>query len=207
MGTVEVRLRTALARQFARRKALLDGGAHPVGWKVGAGRAERIGGQVIGYLTSATCLPTADTYRPEPGEQTHADAEIAVVIGADGTVAGYAAAVELCDLRGSDDEADTIVEHNVFHRAYTLGPVAQVRAAETGRLLVNGECRAEAPVPGDLPERVERVAELLAAMGEQLRPDDRIITGSVVQVPVAPGDAVRAEFAVGVADLVIRPRV
>ena len=37
-------------------------------------------------------------------------------------------------------------------------------------------------------------ARLLGAMGERLEAGDRIITGSVVQVPVRPGDRVTADL-------------
>jgi len=37
-------------------------------------------------------------------------------------------------------------------------------------------------------------APALAAVGERFEPGDRVITGSVVQVPVQPGDEVTADF-------------
>jgi 2-keto-4-pentenoate hydratase len=38
------------------------------------------------------------------------------------------------------------------------------------------------------------VAELLGAVGERLQADDRLITGSVVRIPIEPGDEVVADL-------------
>jgi 2-keto-4-pentenoate hydratase len=43
--------------------------------------------------------------------------------------------------------------------------------------------------------QADAVASSVAALGEQLREGDRIITGSVVQAPVAPGSHVVATSA------------
>ena len=42
--------------------------------------------------------------------------------------------------------------------------------------------------------RVGAAGRLLATMGERLQPGDRLITGSVVQVPMRPGDRVPADL-------------
>ena len=63
-----------------------------------------------------------------------------------------------------------------------------------GRLVVNGEVRAEDRAAGGYGELVRSVAALLGAMGEGLRAGDRLITGSVVQVPVRAGDDVVADL-------------
>ncbi|GAB3562308.1 hypothetical protein GCM10027445_02650 [Amycolatopsis endophytica] len=193
MEPVDQRLREALRVQFAERDTLMRRGAVALGWKVGASRRERLGGSVIGHLTSATRLRSGDEYRPGPGEATYADAEVAVAIAPGGVIAGYGVALELCDLAGTDEPA-VIVARNVFHRAFALGPFAPELTAPVGQLLLDGRLAAEAPVPADLSSRVERVAELLAAMSEELRTGETIITGSVVQVAVAPGQEVRAGF-------------
>jgi 2-keto-4-pentenoate hydratase len=41
---------------------------------------------------------------------------------------------------------------------------------------------------------VRAVAALLGAMGERLREGDRMIMGSIVQIPVEPGDEVIADL-------------
>jgi len=46
----------------------------------------------------------------------------------------------------------------------------------------------------DIAEKVAAAAEILAAVGEAFAPGDLVITGSVIQVPVVPGDRVEADL-------------
>jgi 2-keto-4-pentenoate hydratase len=59
--------------------------------------------------------------------------------------------------------------------------------------VVDGDVRASAAVRVDVGEVVVTIARLLAAAGEQLRRGDWILTGSITQVPVEPGETVAAE--------------
>jgi len=59
---------------------------------------------------------------------------------------------------------------------------------------VNGRVRDAGLWPDDLSARIAQAAELLGAIGEHFQGGERIITGSIVQVPVAIGDEVDAEF-------------
>jgi 2-keto-4-pentenoate hydratase len=119
-----------------------------------------------------------------------------VELGEDGAVTGFAAALELVDLARIDDELDSIVATNLFHRAYVLSPsLPHLPEALEAAVRVNGELRGSAPASRPAEEAVARAAELLGAAGERLEPGDRIITGAVVQVPVRAGDAV--EVALG----------
>jgi 2-keto-4-pentenoate hydratase len=45
-----------------------------------------------------------------------------------------------------------------------------------------------------LTAQLDRWRATLAAVGERLQPGDRLITGSVVQAPVRPGDRVTADL-------------
>ena len=207
MSEIDSRLASALAVQLDGWRETLRSGAARVGWKVGVGDRERIGGgPVIGHLTSATQLEPGSAYRAAGDADLHADAEVALELGCDvdpdadagaahAAIAGYGAALELVDL-GEPGDAEAIVAANVFHRAFALGPsrpsppAGGVRA----RLLVNGEVRADAASEADLAELVQVVARLLGAIGERLQAGDRIITGSVVQVAVRPGDEVVADL-------------
>jgi 2-keto-4-pentenoate hydratase len=185
-------LRSALELQLRQRPAR----ARRVGWKLGMGERERIGGgPVIGHLTSATQLEPGAVFDPAGVRSLHADAEVAIVVGADG-IAGYGAALELVDLGSPPDNPHDVVAANVFHRGFALGPVdrpAPPRGA-SGALVVNGELRDAAPIERDFDGLVVAVGELLAELGEELEPGDRLITGSVVQVPVSPGDEVVADL-------------
>jgi 2-keto-4-pentenoate hydratase len=179
-----------------------------VGWKLGIGNRERIGGgPAIGHLTSATRLAPGSTYLAANAVSLSADAEIALELGRDvdpeadadelrEAVTGFGAALELVDLGAPPDDPEGIVAANVFHRAFALGPARPALPAGgvEARLIVNGELRASAKAPEDFGDRVHAVASLLGAMGERLQAGDRIITGSVVQVGVQAGDEVVAEL-------------
>ena len=200
MSEIDPRLVAAVCEQLSRRPV----DAARVGWKVGAGDAERIGGSIaVGQLTSATVLAPGSTYRGRGGD-LRADAELAIQLGEEETVAGYGAALELVDLAG-DDDPETVVAHNVFHRAVAFGPMhASLPREIVGALLVNGERRAAAPVAVDVAETVAAVERIVGSVGERLEPGDRIITGSVVQIPLAAGDEVVAELgALGRVELTI----
>jgi 2-keto-4-pentenoate hydratase len=60
--------------------------------------------------------------------------------------------------------------------------------------VVNGETRASAPIARDFADLVRTVGRLLDSAGERLQAGDCLITGSVVQVPVEPGDDVLADL-------------
>jgi 2-keto-4-pentenoate hydratase len=194
MTSVDPRLRAALREQLADRRRLMEQGARHVGWKMGMGERERIGsGPVIGHLTSATVLDAGGVHRASVDVALHADAEVAVEVGPGGAIAGYGAALELVDLGGSAG-AEEIVATNVFHRAVLFGPRRRSLPAVEGRLIVNGEERCRAPARRDHAEIVRQAAHLLEAVGERLRAGDLLITGSVVQAPVRPGDRVVADL-------------
>ena len=109
--------------------------------------------------------------------------------------AGYAVALEIVDLGPPIDPAD-VVAANVFHRAFALGAAGHALPAGgvVGALVVNGEVSARGRSEDELGGRLVAAARVLAAVGETLRAGDRVITGSVVQVAVAPGDRVVADL-------------
>ena len=135
-----------------------------------------------------------------------ADAEVFVELGstidgrADARVAaaairGHGAALELVDLTPLPGEPESIVATNIFHRAVAFGDVRQARPKGVeAAIFVNDDLRDSAPAPDDFPERIARAAAVLAAVGERFERGDRIITGSVVQVPFDLGDDIVADF-------------
>jgi 2-keto-4-pentenoate hydratase len=194
MGSLDPRLHAALREQLEHRRRLMDRGARHVGWKMGMGERERIGsGPVIGYLTSATVLASGGAYRASDAVALHADAEVALELGTDGEIVGYGAALELVDL-GPPRDAERIVATNVFHRAVAFGPRQRGLPDVEGRLIVDGEERGRAPARRDHAEIVRQAARLLEAVGERFRPGDLLITGSVVQTAVRPGERVVADL-------------
>jgi 2-keto-4-pentenoate hydratase len=205
---IDPRLAAALSVQFEHWRAALGGGAQRVGWKLGMGDGERIGDEVaIGHLTSATLLDPGTAYAAGVPADLRADVEVALQIGrpvapdvdpvaAREAIAGFGVALEICDLGGPPSDPEAVVATNVFHRAVAFGPFGPGPPVEglEGRLVVNGRVQASAAAPGDLGDRVTAAARLLGAMGERLEADDRIITGSVVQVPIKVGDQVTADL-------------
>jgi 2-keto-4-pentenoate hydratase len=205
---VDPRLASALAAQLRVWRASLAGGARRVGWKLGIGDRERIGaGPVIGHLTTATLLPAGATFRAAGIAALHADAEVALELAHDveadadreaarAAIGGYGAALELVDLSPVAGGPERIVATNVFHRAVAFAPVtcARMPPRASGQLIVGGAVRDSAAAKADYGELVRSVAVLLGCAGERLRAGDLLITGSVVQVPVAAGDAVVADL-------------
>lgn len=187
--TVDARLVEAFREQLRRRP---DAGR--VGWKLGIGERERLGGIAVGNLTAATLLAPGSVYDSH-GAQLHADAEIAVRIGPDGEIDAYAPALELVDLSGPQDDPFWAIVENVFHRAVAFGPwTGDLPASLHGTLLVNGEARRSKAASADLEERVDDARRVLEMAGERLEPGDQLITGNVVQVPVVAGDTVEADL-------------
>lgn len=209
MSEVDPRLVRALTAQLRLWRVALAEGAERVGWKLGMGEGERIGpGPVIGHLTSATRLEPSGTYRAEGAVDLRADAEVAIRLRTDvdpnadretagAAIAGYGAALELVDLGAPPPgDAERVVATNVWHRAFTLGPLDNPVPSDhdEGRLIVNGEVRDSAPIAQDYADTVRAVAALLGAVGERLQAGDRLITGAVVQVPIRAGDEVVADL-------------
>jgi hypothetical protein len=151
---------------------------------------ELIGGTPVpGHLTTATQLVPGATFDPRGAAALHADCEVVVTVGPD----ELGVALELVDLARQAGDMEAIVTGNVLHLAFALGPTAADLPGEA-RLIVNGVVRARARVRIDHRATVEALTRILEAAGEHLQPGDRIITGSVVQVAVAPGDHVVAEI-------------
>jgi 2-keto-4-pentenoate hydratase len=208
---VHPRLAAALRVQLDRRAAALEAGARHVGWKIGGDIPEVdevTGGMpAIGHVTSASLLPGGAGYPNGAAVALHADTEVVIEVGrevdAACDAAGAAAAIvrlgvglELVDLGRPPGDLEGIVAGNVFHRAVGIGPGMTMTGPldAEARSIVNGEVRDAGRARGDYGETVRTVARLLGAVGERLRPGDRILAGSLAQVPVGPGDEVVAEI-------------
>ncbi len=198
-----------MLEQLAHRRELLHAGAEHLGWKLGVGERESIGGSIaVGYLTSATCLEAGDAYRID-GLDTdlRADVELAVELGCDleadaqvdtarAAIAGYRVALELVNLAPALTDARAVVATNVFHRAVIFGArrrrLGEGSVRATAR--VNAEERATGELMTDVAGRLLAAARVLGAVGERLRPGDWVITGSIVQIAVGAGDLVEGEL-------------
>ena len=208
---VHPRLAAALEEQLGRRRAVLAQGADHIGWKIGGSIPEVdgvTGGRpAVGYLTSSSLLPAGGAYLSQEDPALHADTEVVVELASDvepacdvteaaAAIGGLGVGLELVDLSRPPSDLEGIAAANVFHRAVAFGPVASIARPldAEARSVVNGHVRAAGRARGDHGETVQTVARLLGALGERLRRGDRILTGSVTQVPVGPGDEVLAEI-------------
>jgi 2-keto-4-pentenoate hydratase len=201
MAAVHPRIVDATRVQLEAWRAALAGGATRVGWKVAFSIAEVeevVGGEpTLGHITTATLLQPGGTFHGAAAVRAlRAETELAVEVGATGAIAGLAVALEIVDTGRPPGTLEAIVAANVYHRAVAFGatrPGASVAGAPA-RLRVGGAVREIAVVTSDPEETVAATATLLHAVGEELRPGDRILAGSICHVPVEPGDDVVAEI-------------
>jgi 2-keto-4-pentenoate hydratase len=183
----------------------LQGGADPVGWKVGFNLPaiqERLGidRPVAGFLTTAGLVPDGGTWFVDEEEpELVAEPEVAVEIGADGrSIAALMPAIELTAPPDLSMDLEQMLAGNVFHRAVAFGPRSDPAPPGAARLYVDGELREEVPADrtGEhLEPMVAVIADRLAEVGQHLRPGDRIITGVLAPPPVVTaGQVVRLEL-------------
>ena len=135
------------------------------------------------------------------------ESEVAVEVGEDArSIAALLPALELTDPPDLEQDVETILAGNIFHRAVAFGPRLEADAPGAARILVNGQERHSVPAEragARLAEMVAVVFGRLADAGEGITPGDRIITGILAPPHSAqPGDAVRLEVeAVGAVEL------
>ncbi|HVD26677.1 MAG TPA: hypothetical protein VNB86_11875 [Gaiellaceae bacterium] len=191
---IDERLTFALQQQLLEWRAELATGAERVGWKIGRGTEAEPWGPVLGHLTSATRLDPGGVFRAAGTIDLRVDGELAIEVGPEGEAGGFAAALELVDLDRPADDVEAVVASNVFHRAFVLSAsLPHLPDPLRARVLVDGVRRAEGAAAYE-PALLRRAAELLAAAGERLEPGDRVITGAIVQVPVAAGNEVEVDL-------------
>jgi 2-oxo-3-hexenedioate decarboxylase len=197
---------------LVRRREQLAQGAEPIGWKIGfniSAAQEKLGidGPVAGFLTTDGLLEDGAEVSLDDGELV-VESEVAVELGDDArTIVALLPALEVADRPDLEQDVETILAGNIFHRAVAFGPRVATEAPGAGRILVNGELEHEvapAETVGRLEEMVEVVARRLAEAGEELLPGHRIITGVLAPPHAArPGDRVRLELeALGGVELV-----
>jgi 2-keto-4-pentenoate hydratase len=195
---------------LVRRREILSQGAEPIGWKIGFNLPEfqrklGIDAPLAGYLTTDGLLD--DGAEVSLDGPVLVESEVAVELGDDARqVVALLPALELADQPDLEQDVETILAGNIFHRAVAFGPRAETRSPGAARILVNGEEQHSVPAEragARLEEMVEAVARRLAAAGEELRPGERIITGILAPPHTArPGDMVRLELeAVGAVEL------
>jgi 2-keto-4-pentenoate hydratase len=200
------------AALLTRRRLILAKAAEPVGWKVGFNASEiqeklGIDGPLAGFLTTNGLLEDGAEWSLGKEGEVIVESEVAVELGEDArSIVALLPALELADPPDLDQDVETILAGNIFHRAVAFGPRVETGSPGAARILVNGEEQhaVDAEWAGaNLEEMVEAVARRLEAADERLRPGDRIITGVLAPPHKAqPGDTVRLELeAVGGVEL------
>ena len=188
---------------LVRRREILAQSAEPIGWKVGfniSAAQQKLGidGPLAGFLSSDGLFEDGAEVSLDDGPLV-VESEVAVELGEDArSIVALLPALEITDPPDLDQDVETILAGNIFHRAVAFGPRVETDAPGAGRILVNGETEHEM-APGEtgahLEEMVAAVASRLNAAGEQLRPGERIITGILAPPHIArSGDRVRLEL-------------
>jgi 2-keto-4-pentenoate hydratase len=191
------------AAMLLRRRELLAQGAEPVGWKIGFNlpavqKKLGIDAPLAGFLTTDGLLEDGAEVSLDDGPLI-VESEVAVELGDDGrSIAALLPALELADQPDLDQDVETILAGNIFHRAVAFGPRVEADAPGAARILVNGEEAHSVPAEragAHLSAMIDAVAGRLAAAGEELLPGQRIITGILAPPHTAgAGDTVRVEL-------------
>lgn len=184
------------------RARRLAAGERPIGWKLGFGAPaalERLGtsAPLVGFLTDRSLLEPGATVSVAGWGTPVLEPEIAIHVGADLGIGALGPAIELADVDASVADPEAILAGNIFHRAVVLGAGRHASVAELSpRVERNGE---DVTVPadpqeltGELDALLRHVRELLPRYGEELRPGDAVIAGSIVPpLQIVAGDRIR----------------
>jgi len=204
-GIDDPRILRGMEAQLGLRRARLDAGERPLGWKVAFGAPAAmhklaIKRPLVGFLTDGALLATGATVSLSGWAKPVAEPEIAVHMGRDlrsgadtdsvkAAIAGLGPAIELVDVDRPPDDVERILEGNIYQRAVILGPCDLSRAGGVvdglcGHIARNGSAFAQTSDPqaltGELIDIVRHVADTLEGFGETLRAGQIIITGSIV---------------------------
>jgi 2-keto-4-pentenoate hydratase len=197
---------------FMRMQREAPAGTVRVGWKIGHAidEVDALGGElpVVGWISSATVLADGDAYAARGARALRGETELVIELaravdpdaGDDAlrdAIAGLRVALEIVDVGRPPYDPRGIIEGNLFHRAVVFGnrlaPVADTVGPAT--LRVNRRVHGQDDDPPCLLAAVRGVARMLDATGGmRLGRGDKILTGSLVHVPVSPGDDLRAEI-------------
>jgi 2-keto-4-pentenoate hydratase len=191
------------AAMLVRRRELMAQSAESIGWKVGfnisvAQQKLGIDAPLAGFLTTDGLLDDGAEVSLADGPVV-VESEVAVELGDDArSIVALLPALEVADPPDLEQDVETILAGNIFHRAVAFGPRVLAREPGAARILVNGEVEHEV-APGEtvahLDDMIEAVRRRLLAADEDLSPGDRIITGVLAPPHAAhPGDRVRLEL-------------
>lgn len=200
----DARVRRGMEAQLELRRERLAAGDAPLGWKIGFGTPEafeKLGtsAPLVGFLLHSALVPSGTTYSIDGFGRPALEPEVAVRVGEGGVPVALGPAFEIADVEPTSD-VERILAGDIFQRGVVLGPMAgRVSLEATSALVsVNGEEVSVADpeaLPGAIPDLLAHVSGLLPKFGEQLRPGDLVITGSIVPpLQIEPGDRVEYEL-------------
>ena len=202
----DARIIRGMQSQLAMRRQLISAGAKHLGWKAGFGsRAamERLGtsSPLFGFMLDRNLVEAGAAVSLAGWKRPVLEAEIAVYLGADASIAALGPAIELADLDPATAGVEEILAGDIFHRHVLLGdrhPGTSVDEIEATIFRDGAEIARTtdpAQLTGGITFILEALAEILAANGEALRTGDVVITGSVVPpIDVAPGQTLLAKL-------------
>lgn len=215
------RIQAGMRRQFALFEQRKLQGARRIGWKVGFGAPPakeklKIAMPLVGFLLDRSVLSDGASISLAGWTKPLAEPEIAIELALDlsetagepeiaQAIASIGPAIELADIDGPNDDVESILAGDIFHRHVIFGPRAPVELSGgilklAGQVTLSGR---DIPVPADLESNTGRlldilrqVAATLAAFGEKLRAGDVVIAGSTTPpLMLGPNDeAVRWEL-------------
>src|ERR671918_2403147 len=148
------------AALLTRRRLILAKAAEPVGWKVGFNAPEvqeklGIDGPLAGFLTTNGLLEDGAEWSLGKEGEVIVESEVAVELGDDGrSIVALLPALELADPPDLDQDVETILAGNIFHRAVAFGPRVETGSPGAARIFVNGQEQhaVDAPWAGAHPE-------------------------------------------------------
>jgi 2-keto-4-pentenoate hydratase len=191
------------AAMLVRRRERLAQGAEPIGWKVGfnisvAQQKLGIDAPLAGFLSTDGLLENGAEVSLADGPVV-VESEVAVELGDDArSIVALLPALEVADPPDLDQDVETILAGNIFHRAVAFGPRVETKEPGGARILVNDEVAHEvgpAETAAHLEAMVDVVARRLLEADQELSAGDRIITGVLAPPHAAhAGDRVRLEL-------------
>jgi 2-keto-4-pentenoate hydratase len=199
------RIQRGMKQQLATRRARIDAGERPIGWKVGFGAPaalKNLGttGPLVGYLMQRALVSPGATVSLKGWTKPVAEPEVAVRMGKDlsagsnpddaaAAIGAVGPAIELADLDPAPtaESVEAVLAGDIYQRHVVLGNKTRSGRSLAGILGRIERRGAEAGRTSD-PEAatgkhvdiVLHVADMLGAFGERLRAGDLIITGSIV---------------------------
>ena len=214
------RIARGMKAELAKRRALIEAGSEPLGWKVGFGAPammQKLGitAPLVGFLMQSGRIPAGGSASLAGWIKPVMEPEIAVHIGADvagggdraaaaAAIAGLGQAIELVDAHLPFEDPEAILAANIFQRHVVLGePDASRAGGDTAGLTAHllrrnaeaGRTSDPEAATGKVADIVRHVADVLAAFGEKLSRGDVIIAGSVLPPVLVEADETGIAYA------------